>query len=370
MSDNNISIERECGAKENNSMTGAVSHEQIREAVVWAYRMLLGREPENETVIALHVAHRKSIDDVRKAFLESPEFLSSSADRPPKQLHELIGRFLPAWEGNGEEGFLTDFLGTKTRCSFLPSSYAHLSGIVDGPPSLANSHLHSLSEWAGTLRSVVEAADNKFVVVELGAGWGPWLVSGARAAQKLGIENIVMAGVEGSAEHFAFMRQHLLDNGFNPEEHILIHGVVGAADGIARFPKLKVPSEEWGASADYADVPAEAEMEDVPSISLATLLGKLPPVDLIHCDIQGAEFEVLSAATHDLTERVRRIVVGTHSRRIEVDLMDLFSSAGWRLETDEPCKLRQADSGRCELAQDGVQVWQNPKFSTRFSAVA
>jgi FkbM family methyltransferase len=330
------------GAKgeECDEVTEDNSSEQIREAVLWAYRMLLGREPESRAVIAWHASQQKSLHGVRKLFLESSEFRSSLSKISledsefgynfvgVQQLShdEIVARFLPAWEGKGEEGFWTDFLGTKTRCSSLPSSCAHLSGVVDGPPAKSNSHFHAVSEWMATLRAVAETTDNRFVVVELGAGWGPWLVFGARAAQKLGIENIVLAGVEGSAGHFAFLRQHLLDNGLNPDEHILIHGVIGATDGIAQFPKLTVPSEEWGASADYANVPTSIEMEQVVSVSLATLLNQLTPVDLIHCDIQGAEFEVLSAARHELTNHVRRIVVGTHGRRTEVDLLDFFSS--------------------------------------------
>ena len=340
-------------------MTGDSSNKQIREAVVWAYRMLLGREPENEAVIAFHVAQQNSIQGVRKAFLECPEFRSSCVEESKQVQDEIIARFLPFWDGKGEEGFWTDFLGTKTRCSFLPSSYAHLSGIVDGPPTKANSHFHAVEEWLGTLRAVAEATENRFVAVELGAGWGPWLVSGARAAQKLGIENVFMAGVEGSMEHFNYLRQHLLDNGFQPDEHVLIHGVIGANDGIARFPKLTVPNEEWGASAEYANGSTEVEMEEVPSVSLATLLNRLPPVDLIHCDIQGAEVDVLSAARPELNEHVRRIVVGTHGRAIEVDLLNLFSSAGWLLEAEVSCKLRQGDNW---LIQDGTQVWRNQKL--------
>jgi FkbM family methyltransferase len=335
---------------------------QVRDAVLWAYRMFFGRDPENEAVITLHASQLNSIKEVREAFIQSEEFGVQFVGAPQQATHRIIERFLPAWSGEGKKGYWTDFLGTKTRCSYLPAAYSTLSGVVDGPPTNSNAHFHTVSEWTATLRAAVEAKNNHFVVVELGAGWGPWLVSGARAAQRLGIKNVLMAGVEGSAEHFAFLRQHLQDNGFDPDEHVLIHGVVGATDSIAKFPKLRVPSEEWGASADFGHAMTGVEMEEVNSVAVATLLKMLPTVDLVHCDIQGAEFEALSAARSELNERVRRLVIGTHGRKIEADLLDLFSSGGWRLETDERCLLRQDDEDRFVLVGDGLQVWRNARL--------
>src|ERR1051325_2133590 len=44
-----------------------------REEVVWAYRMLLGREPEDEAAIEAH-CHHPDIDSLRRTFLGSEEF--------------------------------------------------------------------------------------------------------------------------------------------------------------------------------------------------------------------------------------------------------------------------------------------------------
>src|SRR5476649_1477932 len=106
-------------------------------------------EQIREAVLAWHASQQKSLHGVRKLFLESSEFRSSLSKISledsefgynfvgVQQLShdEIVARFLPAWEGKGEEGFWTDFLGTKTRCSSLPSSCAHLSGVVDGTPA-------------------------------------------------------------------------------------------------------------------------------------------------------------------------------------------------------------------------------------------
>lgn len=47
------------------------------EAVLWAYRMILGREPENAYVVRDHLQHVDSLAELRKRFLDSSEFLES-----------------------------------------------------------------------------------------------------------------------------------------------------------------------------------------------------------------------------------------------------------------------------------------------------
>ena len=80
---------------------------------------------------------------------------------------------------------------------------------------------------------------------------GPWLVTAAVTARRRGIRDIQLVGVEGSAEHVAFMHQHLVDDDLSPEAHKIIHGVVGQKDGIAHFPLLSDASVEWGAEAKF-----------------------------------------------------------------------------------------------------------------------
>lgn len=202
-------------------------------------------------------------------------------------------------------------------------------------------------------------ARSRFVAVELGAGWGPWLVASAKAAQRAGIQDIHLAGVEGASSHYEFMLQHFRDNGFDPEAHLLFHAVAGVQDGVASFPKLDHPSANWGAEASYDKHEAPEQFETVQSISIKTLLGKLPQVDLLHCDIQGAEGDVLTSAMDVLTDRVSRIVVGTHGRGIEARLMECFGTKKWVLEHESSCRFIQDDTGALQLVADGVQVWRN-----------
>lgn len=335
----------------------------LEDAVLWSYRLLLGREPESAEVVQRHASAHHSVADIRSVFMQSDEFGRCATATGARVPDAEILRHFPPWSGAGEPGFWRDFLGVRTRCDYLPDAYGVLSGAVEGPPGTEKAGLHEIAEWIGSLRSVLEArARGVLVVVELGAGWGPWLVGTTKAAERIGIHEVRLVGVEGERGHFAFMQQHFRDNGLDPEAHLLIHGVIGVRDGVARFPRSPDPRNDYGSVADYAaaNPSARGEFEDVRCVALTTLLGQLPPVDLIHCDVQGAEHEVLTAAQAALDARVRRLVVGTHSRRIEADLLSFFSALGWKLEDESVCGLVQADRG-LQLVRDGYQVWSNPR---------
>ncbi len=59
--------------------------ETTRDAVIWAYRLLLGREPESAAAVAVHVSNSPTLSALREAFFASDEFRSrrSAATRTP-----------------------------------------------------------------------------------------------------------------------------------------------------------------------------------------------------------------------------------------------------------------------------------------------
>lgn len=293
---------------------------------------------------------------------------------------ESIIQSFPCLSSPAEEGFAIDFLGTRTRTSYirgLPNT------MTEGYPIPKNFHAFAI-EWAGLLAAVDDAAA-QLVAIELGAGWAPWLVAAARAAQLRGIEQVRLVGVEGSRKHWEYMCTHFADNGLDPAAHTLLHGVAGAADGVAEFPVLADPSIDWGTSAVASPAvvgdkasrvrrllapitgmfknrqPPGAAVERVRSYSIDTLLRPFPAADIIHIDIQGHEHSVVAAARKVLQEKVKRLVIGTHSRGIEQQLFEELSGAGWRLEAEESCTY-QAIDGKPSLWLDGCQIWRNPRL--------
>lgn len=307
--------------------------------------------------------------------MQSTPVLSS----PPLTDQEVIRAF-PRYLGEGSAEHITDFLGVKTRTAFI-AGLAHRRNSVEDYPIPANFHATEL-EWAGVLRAVL-AAEKEIVACELGAGWGPWLVTVACAAKLRGIEKISLVGVEASQQHCAYMNAHFADNGVDPRAHQLLHGIVAPRDGVAEFPVLENPAQDWGEAAVNLDK-SEAErvirrilrpvraaarhlrrrqmrstaFERLRSYSVATLLKSFGRVDLVHVDIQGDEYEVLRSSRHVIEGKVRRLVIGTHSRQIEEKLFSELAKRNWVLEAEESCRFRQ-ERTQMLLYRDGCQVWRN-----------
>jgi hypothetical protein len=251
-------------------------------------------------------------------------------------MDQTFSGFAPC-AATGESGVFFDFLGTKTRTEYLPESCQWLSGKVFGFPEPGATILHEYEEWQGVMRAVREASGS-FVCVELGAGWGPWLVSSAFAAKHLGISNIFLIGVDADRRNLEFMKAHFSDNGLDYRQHKFFHAAIGNRNARPFF---------WNRGG-------------APSMSLKTLLRDLPVVDLIHCDIQFAESKAFAAGIKEVTKRVRRVVIGTHSRKIEDELIETFRAWSWFLEYETACKYR-IDHGLPYLNTDGVQVWRNTR---------
>ena len=347
----------------------------LPEQVDAAFRILLGRPPESEHVIADWCKACNSVEQLAEMLRDCDEFRalkntgsaltnSSEVGYEPSDL-EIFERFT-RYQGPGKLGFVTDFLGTRTSTDFV-ASIRSMDGAVEGLPIPANFHAETV-EWIGALKAVISAG-KRFVAVELGAGWGPWLVTSARVARGCGIDDVHLVGVEGDATHFQFMRKHFIENGLDPDEHTLLLGVAAEEDGTASFPVIEDPAMDWGAAAltktevkngvlmDYRGLKLDGVVS-VPAYSLPSLLEPFDEVDLVHCDIQGAEEGVLSAAIDALNAKVRWLVVGTHSRLIEGQLIEMFMGSGWDLEQEKPCIFQQSGA-IAQLIMDGCQVWRN-----------
>ena len=87
--------------------------------------------------------------------------------------------------------------------------------------------------------------------------------------------------------------------------------------------------------------------------------------DMVHVDIQGWESNVCRACIKAVTERVRWMIIGVHSRVQEAELLQVFHGAGWFLEHEKPTKFR-FDPSRTAFESmatlDGTQVWRNPRL--------
>ena len=368
--------------------SGAASGLDFTTAVRQIYRALLGREaePKGLEYWSSVAAQANSLDPVLTGIITSGEYRSKQEHRGASHVYDpaLFTGYsecdlgvLEAFRNpnaKAEPGFVVDFLGGRTRVTSLWSDARKLDGQVLDLPIPADYHAEA-AEWVGVLKSVQSAGD-RWVGMELGPGLGLWVVAGGNAARLKGITDVRLCAVEADVQHFQFLRQNLVDNGFIPDAHRLFHAAVGAEPRIARWPALEDSRDDWGSRPILGEVSgasatdylgrAFSETVSVEIVPMADLIEAEPLWDMVHIDVQGHEVEICSSCIDSLNERVQWLIVGTHSRKLDGDMLALMYAAGWVLENEKPTKFnfsREASSLEAMTLYDGIQVWSNPRLS-------
>jgi len=292
--------------------------------------------------------------------------------------HDEVFSHFRCFDGEVDEGFRVDFLGVRARAEwFMRRDRPYLRRVESTSyPEVNEAYL----EWVGIL-SAVRAARDRFTMIELGAGWGRWVVRAAVALRQLRKVPCRLVAVEAEPTHFQWLCQHFRDNGLDPTEHVLLEAAVGPQDGHVYFATGK-PDGWYGqhivAKPGYRGNPPRDGLlrrlwhslggrnnsgvvsRRVKCVSLASILAPLDCVDLIDADIQGSEADVFEAAADKLKGKVRRVHIGTHSREVEERLRRLFTGLGWQCTFDFPCHSDTPTPWGVVHFDDGVQSWGNP----------
>lgn len=225
------------------------------------------------------------------------------------QHHRVFYEFVP-FSGPAQKGYEVDFLGCKIRHAFWPTTMR--TGIPQTSyPSLDEGYF----EWIDLLESVV-SAKRSYTMIELGAGFGRWLVRAAQAIRQHSGLAFHLIAVEAEPTHFEWIPLHFRDNDVDPADRVLIHAAV----------------------TDHADG------------------------DLIDFDIQGEELKVISCAIEEIPRKAKRLHIGTHSEEIEAGLRRVLRKYQWECLADYPCgSTNQTPWGPVKF-QDAVQSWLNPRL--------
>jgi len=291
--------------------------------------------------------------------------------------HSVFNNF-PTWSGAHPENCSANFVGSICRKCFydpsLPLDFTPLSeynNIFESPtkPEINNEEYFENIAFL----QAIETAQDRFVMMELGAGYGRWLVNAAQAMRATRNLPIKLIGVEAEPEHFAMLRQHFFDNNINPDDHMLLQAAMAAEEGSAFFT-IGNPVSWYGQSTisdkDIKDTnnylknnfPGSTIIK-VPAVTLSSLLKNEKLVDLIDADIQGAELDVMVEAQDQLNEKVKYVFIGTHGIRQEYGLRELFTRNGWFNVYDFPCNSEwPTRPNEITSFQDGVQLWINPRL--------
>lgn len=335
--------------------------------VVDLYRSILGRSPESDDVIAEH-ASKGSVERIASDLLSSPEYISRQTYNFAN--HDLIGRgeILDRYSNKDRSfrpGYITNFMGVDTDIRYCGWTTEGVEGDLPVP---GNFHASAV-EWAAALRAV-DLSRDRFTVIELGAGWGCWMVNTAFAAKKL--ERKVLAiGVEGDEGHVSWIRSHGAINGLTDNEVRVDRSVAWDKNGFAIFPRSEDSANSYGQEPRYFPTETEARafaavdpdaFDVLEAKTLETIAADLDRVDLLHIDIQGGEAALVRESLDFLAKKVAYIVIGTHGRDLEGDLIATLRGGGWILEIEEPCTLPLPLHGEGIPYADGLQGWRNPQL--------
>ena len=285
-----------------------------------------------------------------------------------------------------DKDFFIDWMGVRTRMSMLSWAPQELANTVSSELPIPDDGYRSEAEEYVGLALALDRADSDFWVMEVGAGWAPWVVSGVVAARDRGLSARGVA-IEAHAEHARWAVQHAQDNGIDVEliegsaEEILAEVrnstatmLVLVAAGWHENTVLEFPDVDGidmglavctmpDSGTDYRG--AHLQHKKVTAICLEELFGALgnPRVDLVHIDVQGVEYELLRAEARAVQDHAQLMAVGTHSRLAEGQLQDFFLERGWGIIIDQPCEAIFTMT-RPTLAgftvRDGFQLYENP----------
>lgn len=342
-----------------------------RTDITAVYEALLDRPPESEIVMADHLKQPSVAALIRKV-TGSSEFRERWKTSPFFHYNasvdvEAILRAHEFKRRHAVPGHIVNFLGVAMNVAFMPM-LKDRAGQVEGLPIPANWHA-DMAEFAGALRAV-DLTRDRFTMIELGCGWGCWMVNTGVAAKRRGLR-IRLIGVEGDPGHIGFAKEALETNQISAVSYTLLHGIAGASTGVALFPRQDKAGKHWGLEPKFDLAPEEHQeqlatgrYQELPVIALDDIIANERRISLLHMDIQGGEAGLVRDCIRTLTDKVVYLVIGTHSREIEGQLMRLLLNAGWTLEIERPSIFTITANGPMTTV-DGVQAWRNSRLAAR-----
>lgn len=283
-----------------------------REGVIWAYRAILGREPESEQVIQA-CEKLASFEVLRSNLISSNEFAIRHVHLFASGGAVAIVRYRAA------EGF-----------------YMYLD-LADGAVSLP------------CMRGTYEPHETKFIKDKLKLGDG-FIDAGANigwftllAAKLVGAQGNVYS-FEPRSGAFSLLERSIQDNGFSDRVHLFCAGLWNER-GRMTLHWAKSGDNQGGATLDQTCSP---EMHNTESVGLLRLddLQIESKIDMIKIDVEGAEYKALLGA--------ERLISRWHPLIISEVLSSRMQNVSGASPQDYVSQLADWGYSCHELRADGV----------------
>src|SRR5262249_3915070 len=135
-------------------------------------------------------------------------------------------------------------------------------------------------EWLAVTEAVASAR-GRFVMIELGAGWGRWLLNAAAPARRRADLILQLIGIEAEPRHYRWLLKHFRRNGLRPCDHDLIRVAITGRAGPGPVPFYVGRAVDWwgqclvipgqGLNEVAPRVRRGIRIKQVPSLTLAAL---------------------------------------------------------------------------------------------------
>lgn len=153
--------------------------------------------------------------------------------------------------------------------------------------------------------------DRPLSVLDLGANVGYFALRLLDLALRRGVVDLQLVAVEASPRLVQTLERRLLGQPALANRVRVVHGLAGRKAGEGRL--FESPHHF-----EHSSLPRRgAKCVPVAYVDLAELAASWPAIDLLKCDIEGGELEVLETYARDLLPRVRRAVVELHHGRCD-----------------------------------------------------
>jgi FkbM family methyltransferase len=259
-----------------------------REHVVWAYRLLLDRDPESEDVIGPKLAGSHDTRELRHHLMTSAEFLSKNRDYAHTNDRTIIIKEIDA--RGGPVRLFVDLADHVIGLSIVRDRYEQ--------------------NEVGVVSSVLRPGDS---AIDVGAHIGFFTIQMASMVGPLG----AVAAFEPFAANADLLERSIVENEFEGRV-VLRRMAVGAASGTG---VLTFPVETLNTGGAYllpdGGSPLPGNLEQAVPIVALDDLDLRRPVRLIKMDAEGAEPKVVQGAARLLREDRPVVLCELHPVQLE-----------------------------------------------------
>lgn len=204
--------------------------------------------------------------------------------------------------------------------------------------------------------NIIKSLKGPVILFELGAGRGDWCLALAGTVDFKLIDHEITSykclAVEAEPVHYEWTKTHFEEQKI---EAIPVYGAITSQVGECQFYSVVDPASNYG----------QAVREDgnltVPCYTVDYLIDKyqFDKVDIMHVDIQGAEYDMLSGMIEALKNKtIKYMIIGTHTPKLNEQIIEFVEPYGYESLFSVGVGNGPCDSpfGRALFPVDGLLV--------------